>query len=326
MLYLKTMKIVTLALLALLVPRLSWGAESQTSVDEYFTGLSYGTYSDLVASQNAFSLEMQPADTTLLNQDIYGSKTKSTRKAFIYSLLLPGAGELYGDSKLKAAAFLSMEALFWVSYFHYDGKGDDKKTEYRLYADQNWDEGKYRDSLIYTYFTESNPNTPNNLLDYVVAEGDTLTFFNYQSRVDEIKGNEEIIYNMEESLSVVDRESNQYGFTHHSVNISDNEYYENIGKYNQFAWGWGEYQGSPLLALRSAYLDMRQDANSLYDKAKWSVVASMANHIISAIDAALTVKSFNRKQDRFKEASLKIRMVPEEGGLSPRAVLTLKFD
>jgi hypothetical protein len=132
---------------------------------------------------------------------------------------------------------------------------------------------------------------------------------------------------MEESLSTAVRDPGELGFTHHSVNISTNEYYENIGKYDQFVYGWG---GSEIILdplVRVLYLGMRKDANDLYDKAKWSVIASMGNHILSAIDAALTVKSYNRKQDRFiDEANLRLRMAPDAEGISPRAVLTLKFD
>jgi hypothetical protein len=69
---------------------------------------------------------------------------------------------------------------------------------------------------------------------------------------------------------------------------------------------------------------MRKDANGYYDKAKWSVVASLANRVISAFDAAITVKKYNRKQDRFS-ADIKFKMLSNEEGLEPRAVLTVKF-
>lgn len=302
----------------------AWAGDSpsELSVEDYFQQLNYGTYSQFLERNNSFNLEIQPVDTLELNRDVYGGKTKSTKKAFLYSLILPGAGEFYAESKLKAAAFLGLEALFWVGYFNYHGKGDDKTKEYRALAAANWNKGGYRDSMIYYYFDSGG---------WYIINNDTLTkpnmYFNPDSihiqYLDLIKNDDAIIYAMEETLRILPPST--YGFTHHSVNISEDEFYENIGKYDQFSWGWQDYQGNPLTAVRAIYLGWRNDANGFYDKAKWTVAASLANHVLSAIDAALTVKRFNRKQDRFSEASLRIRMVPELEGISPQAVLTLKF-
>jgi len=302
---------------------------SEFSVEDYFQQLNYGTYSQFLERHNAFNLESQPVDTLKLNQDVYGAKTKSTKRAFLYSLILPGAGEFYAESKLKAAAFLGLEALFWVGYFNYDGKGDDKKTQYRALADSGWDANKYRDYLIGEFFED--------LDDFYVVDGDTIwtssaigVYTIDSLRADtarylSFRANDPIIYSLEESLRTASRSAPDFGFTHHSVGISQDEFYENIGKYDQFSYGWGGSESSPLPAIRALYLGWRNDANGFYDKAKWAVAASLANHVLSAIDAALTVKRFNRKQDRFSEASLRIRMVAELEGISPRAVLTLKF-
>ncbi len=294
------------------------GTHNATGVQTYFLNLDYGTYSELLDKNDYLSLQTQPQAPNQINQDVYQTRAKSTKKAFIYSLILPGAGEFYADSKLKAAAFIGMEALFWAGYFHFDGKGDDKKVEYRSYADMNWDATVYRDSMMSEYFEEG--------FEYVY-NGDTVNFTNYQSdstRYDNMRSDENVVFNMEDSLGTVTRDPGEFGFTHHSVNINDNEYYENIGKYDQFSWGWGGYQGNPITMLRDIYLGMRKDANGYYDKAKWSVVASLANRVLSAFDAAITVKKYNRKQDRFS-ADIKFKMLSNEEGLEPRAVLTVKF-
>ncbi len=311
------------ALFSVVLPQ-AWAEESQNgvAVEDYFRSIDYSSYGQIMEQSQNFNLEVQPEETPGVNRDVYSTKSKSTKKAFLLSLVLPGAGEFYGESKLKAAAFLGLEALFWYGYFHYDGKGDDKKVEYRTYADANWDANSYRDYLLSEYFAEG---------FFYALNGDTLDFSNYYSdtaRYQAVRANEDIIYNMEESLSVSVRDTiNDLGFTHHSVKISDQQYYENIGKYDQFVYGWGGDEFNLLPLIRSVYLGMRKDANDLYDKAKWAVIASMGNHILSAIDAALTVKSYNRKQDRFiDEANLRLRMVPDQDGLSPRAVFTLKFD
>jgi len=331
MLFYKFKKTPTVLIAAIVAVQVGWAAESQNQaeVGNYFRHLDYSSYGQLMYRTSLSNSEAQPGDSLQVSQDIYGSKTKSTKKAFLYSLVIPGSGELYGGSKLKAAVFLGAEALFWVSYFHYQGKGDDKKKEYRTYADANWDADQYRDFLITEYFDSTGfsyalngdtiwpSNTPNAYtLDSLRAD---------QAKYDQFRADENIIFNLEDSLSTVDRNPGDLGFTHHSVGVSRSQYYENIGKYDQFSYGWGGNELDPLTPIREAYLTMRHDANNFYDKAKWSTIASLGNHILSAIDAALTVKSYNRKQDRFTETSLRFRMVPEENGLSPRAVLTVKF-
>lgn|SRR5574341_813498 len=327
----KFKKIAAVLIAVISLVQVGWAAESQNKaeVGNYFRHLDYSSYGQLMYQTSFSNSEAQPGDTLQVSQDIYGSKTKSTKKAFLMSMILPGTGELYGGSKLKAAVFLGAEALFWVSYFHYQGKGDDEKKAYRAYADVNWNADKYRDYLIQEYFNSGG--------FYYAENGDTIwpsntpNEYTYDSlladptKYDQFRANENYVYNMEESLSTVDRSADTIGFTHHSVGVSRSEFYENVSKYDQFTYGWGGNEQDLLPLIRSIYIGMRKTTNDFYDKAKWSAIASLGNHILSAIDAALTVKSYNRKQDRFTETSLRFRMVPEEGGISPRAVLTVKF-
>jgi|GEM_PF-683314 len=322
MLFYKPLKLSAILILVILAVQLSGATETQkqTDVGNYFRHLDYSSYGQLMQKASLTNFEAQPNDTLQVSQDIYGSKTKSTKKAFLMSMVLPGAGELYGGSKLKAAVFLGAEALFWVSYFHYQGKGDDKKKESRIYADANWNANDYRDYLIQQYFDDEGFTYTYN--------GDTLDWMlltTTPTLYDQLRADTSVIYNLEETLSTVARDPGELGFTHHSVGVSRSQYYENIGKYDQFTYGWGGDTLDLLTPLRKAYLTMRHDFNNFYDKAKWSAIASLGNHMLSAIDAALTVRSYNRKQDRFTETSLRFRMVPEENGISPQAVLTVKF-
>ncbi|MCI0532241.1 MAG: DUF5683 domain-containing protein [candidate division Zixibacteria bacterium] len=61
-------------------------------------------------------------------------KRKSPSRALLLSLLLPGAGQYYNDSKTKAGIFLGAEASLWVGYFAFRMVGNWKKTDYRNFA------------------------------------------------------------------------------------------------------------------------------------------------------------------------------------------------
>ncbi len=58
----------------------------------------------------------------------------SKGKAFVLSLVLPGAGEYYAGSKTMANVFFGTEAAMWLGYLSLRTYGDWKKKDYRLFA------------------------------------------------------------------------------------------------------------------------------------------------------------------------------------------------
>jgi hypothetical protein len=191
---------------------------------------------------------------------------KSPLKAFIYSALIPGTGQLYTGSKLKAVVFLGLEALTWTGQIVYDQKGDDKTAEFEDFADTYWSEDRYSD-----FISDNWPNSG---------------------------GDDEEAYD-------------QWGylvFTHHLPDTKTQQYYEMIGKYDQFVFGWNDvdtlatpatYENHTIAHSdnRLHYENMRHDANNMYDRSTAAMIATMANHLISGIEAALAARSHNKKVD-----------------------------
>ncbi|HUV31223.1 MAG TPA: hypothetical protein VMY05_09070 [Acidobacteriota bacterium] len=111
------------------------------------------------------------------------------------------------------------------------------------------------------------------------------------------------------------------GMTHNLPDTKTQQYYEMIGKYDQFGWGWADayangnpgdtvnsttYSLQPIdvvkpdSPLRDKYEDMRHDANRTLDRANKMIMVSMANRLISAFEAYFAAKSANsriREQD-----------------------------
>jgi hypothetical protein len=87
----------------------------------------------------------------------------------------------------------------------------------------------------------------------------------------------------------------------------NHEYYENIGKYNQFFSGWDDADpnnpdiketksGTPIARSphRSKYLHMRAEANRFKQVASYAISAVMFNHVVSAVDAIFSTTRWNR--------------------------------
>jgi len=135
--------------------------------------------------------------------DVYGFKGKSLKRAFLYSLIVPGSGEFYAGSKIKAALFFGLDITLWALYFNYHGKGKDKEKEYQAFADEHWDEDDYlrwlRDEYNITSDTEQ----------------------------------------------YLDPETKEWKYlTHHLPDRKTQQYYEMIGKYEQFSEGWDDYSAA----------------------------------------------------------------------------------
>jgi TM2 domain-containing membrane protein YozV len=59
---------------------------------------------------------------------------KSTTKAALLSLILPGAGEIYGGSSTKGKIFILSEASLWAGFFAFRTYGSWLEDDYRVYA------------------------------------------------------------------------------------------------------------------------------------------------------------------------------------------------
>jgi hypothetical protein len=228
------------------------------SVDNYFA-------SNRITANNYFDADKitDDMDDLSMSGDIYDFDVKSTKRAFFYSMILPGAGQYYAGSRIKPLYYLGAEALIWTGYFMFHGKGDDKKNEYRDYADVHYDWHSFMEWW-----------------DHQLSEAQQDSF-SHRLPWDEL--NNEVIRN--------------------------HEYYENIGKYDQFQIGWDDVESwqypppfgdEPAYSeSRQTYLSMRKKSNDYYQNASTMLMLALGNRIVSAFEAALTAKKYNKGAKRF---------------------------
>jgi hypothetical protein len=256
--------------------------------------------------------------------DVYGYKRKSPTRAFLQSFLIPGWGQLYAKSSIwKPIMFVGLEAAGWAGYSSFHGKGNDKEEEYQAFADEHWDGARYIDGLYEVFYRRDYPPS---IKDQWI---DTTTY-----------------------LTPPDNQNNRFprSLSHHAwykedgSKVEEDEYYENIGKYSQFNFGWDDYPRvdssdfpenpndtaklNYVSPNRRTYLEMRDDANSEFNKANTLLVLTVANHLLSGFWAALDARAYNRAQDQFSNIEPKIRLVKSPSNpkkLMPYVTLGYKF-
>ncbi|KPJ60804.1 MAG: hypothetical protein AMJ46_04895 [Latescibacteria bacterium DG_63] len=81
-----------------------------------------------------------------------GASEKSPGKAFVFSMLAPGSGQLYVGAK-RGYIYLGVEAIAWTSSYFLWKSGKQKKDEYEDFADGYW---TFPDTLDPCYNPEAN--------------------------------------------------------------------------------------------------------------------------------------------------------------------------
>jgi hypothetical protein len=207
---------------------------------------------------------------------------KSPVLAGALSLVLPGAGEFYTENYWLTCTFLALEGLAWYGNVEYNHKGDVATTRFQVFADEHWSVVKYAQWLN----------------DYAknFTGGDKA---------------QKILINPDPSLPPSQRidwkELNAVEmlipqFSHRLPAYGEQQYYELIGKYDQYSYGWddkteaggdgwSDYRtNSPRYAFYSLE---RGRANSFYNTA--TVIANLiiVNHVLSLADAAWAALRWN---------------------------------
>ncbi len=252
------------------------------------------SFSPLAFNAAKFSLLHTPDTTQLQSPQMPTTKVnkKSGVKAAFLSAFIPGAGEVYAKSYWKAAIFAALEIGFWTANIVYNKKGDDEDAKMRRYGEQHWSEQAYWSYVYQKAVKEGKWNGPT-LSGHTDAQGRFVIDDQYFNRnlIREL-------YDLQDDL----------GFTHQLPLTRTQQYYEMIYKYlGQFGVGWDDVTqtfNTPyyyevdshlghLTPNISKYRSMRNLSNSYYDVATTMMSFVLANHLLSAFDAAWTVKKYN---------------------------------
>lgn len=213
---------------------------------------------------------------------------KSPVLAGILSLAIPGVGEVYAGNYLLAGLFAALEATGWYFAMRENNRGDDATDVYEGYADQNWSVVKYAEWL--------NANA------HLFPGGDKAVHIDINpdaSLPPWQRVNWDQMHTTEMAIPQ---------FSHRLPPHGDQQYYELIGKYNQYSYGWNDKNEGDYWNASSNFLyysGLRGDANRHYDNASGIINLIIVNHFLSAIDAAWAAARVNKDIEFRSGASLR---------------------
>jgi hypothetical protein len=248
---------------------------------------------------------------------------RSPRKAFFYSLLLPGAGQAYVGHWGRGAVFLATDLALGFGWWYYAiHKSDEEMDNAHDYANKNWSSKKYESAYQSTYKTLSSGTYDTNIFSTVNSSRSTLCASIY--------GASSPLYNYCNDGPVsananygahFDTMSKDITPANRSFRNSD-EFYSLIGDQNEFVTGWSDAAAPNVLDLQSYYSaladgnadtkpatlypfgtsnmqniynSMRNKSNDYARMQKWFLGGMLLNHLAAALDAALLAQSSNRR-------------------------------
>ncbi len=220
------------------------------------------------------------SDSTVIPERVPKQDRKSPGVAALMSAILPGSGEFWVGSKTRAVMFFGLEVLGVATSRTWEGKGDDLEDAFRVRADSTYNPWNYlawRDSRNsrFSSITHALPCS-----SFVKAAPSSVPV---PAAIANCPGSDK------------------------------QQFYELIGKYDQFVSGWDDVHDSDTgnrveftevdsaenfqSETRLSYEVDRNESNKYLKRASTIQGLRLVNHVFSAIDAARVARARNEGQD-----------------------------
>ena len=242
---------------------------------------------------------------------------KSPRKALFMSLVVPGTGQLYVGggtfTNVRGGVYLALEAALWGGWYYYSvHKYNDQVSKYKKFAKKNFSIGTYEQKMHDIFYA----------LDGAEEE-DAFRLRYLNSR--EVYC--ESIYGKAASNGCYTSDKAFYNDANHTNRFTSGktlgedlekiklydagDFYQQISR-EQYVLGWIDVENETLpsdldldepnaefvklgeSSAQKKYRSMRSKANDYADLQAWFFGGIILNHLVSALDAALTANAHNK--------------------------------
>jgi|WetSurMetagenome_2_1015567.scaffolds.fasta_scaffold00186_32 hypothetical protein len=278
---------------------------------------------------------------------------RSPKLAMLMSLIIPGLGQAYIKSWVRAGFYVLAEAAIISASVVYINKGKDRNNEAKAFADRNYSStkmiGYYNalDSFVkHNYYaTTTNPDSAATAKMYDIyfdsaftgagfkgsADGKTQDFYRRIESGEYIQGWNDCQPTLDEitsvnaGISLADKAGYKYLYTRYDsveqtylVNIQD--------KTSGASIATASYGYSDSLLT---YKRLRNQSNENYKTGTYILYAILINHIVSAVDALIAANVYNSnllgKQTFWRNVDLQPSVAGVDGISSPGLALRIRF-
>lgn len=224
------------------------------------------------------------------------SARRSPWVALTLSAGVPGAGQVYNDDWIKAGVAVALEAALWSGWAVWRSRGRSGRRAYRSYAHEHFDPVRYARWLN----------------EYPGYRGDPIPVEEVSGSVDFSRpeswtsAERRAVQRLIDAIQAAENEAHFAGdpsasFSHQLPDFGDQQYYELIGKYHQYAAGWDDCGSGcgvdgPSSRFRR-YARMHGEANTQLRRASRASALILVNHGLAALDGLLSAQLHNSRID-----------------------------
>lgn len=200
---------------------------------------------------------------------------RSPRKAFFYSLMIPGAGQAYVGHWARGSAFIATEAAIGIGWWYYAvHKSDQALQKSKDFADAHWQQARYEsryktiyqsgstlgDSLRKEVLSTAAPSRTSYCGSLYGSSSDNVYYTACAEHLPDLKLNPN--YTLHESKSQEDASMSLSQISGRRAGFANPElFYNLIGSDNEFVIGWEDAATPTLESIKTSYYDSLADGN-----------------------------------------------------------------
>ncbi|MCQ2104472.1 MAG: hypothetical protein MJZ26_01650 [Fibrobacter sp.] len=294
-------------------------AQEQARQDSIAMAASSSSATDVPSSSSISRRDvLGPVKVSKVNGiDEMKGRYKNPRKALFMSLVVPGSGQLYvGGStftNVRGGVYLALEAALWGGWYYFSvHKYNDQVDKYKDFARKHYSIGRYEQAMRELFnadavnyeaeFRNRYLGTRESFCEAIYGDARSRGCFDRSK-----------LYNNDEGfINDFVRKPQELGKEEKEVHFKDADEVYSFLANNAYVLGWDDVTDATLVTNlgledpnskteilgksdnRSEYRSLRSKANDYADMQAWFFGGLILNHIVSAVDAALTANSHNK--------------------------------
>ena len=285
----------------------------------------------LAAASSSSSASVIPSSSSMSRRDLLGpvkvskvngidemkGRYRSPRKAMFMSLVVPGAGQLYiGGStfnNVRGAAYLALEAALWTGWYYFSVyKYDEQVRKYKKFVRNHYSIGRYESKMRDLYNQDAVNYESEFRARYLGSRESFCEGIFGKATLHGCYNKSSLYHNDVEYINDFVKNPKSLGEEQEKISFDNaSEVYQLLAD-RAMVLGWDDVTDEALatgLGLEEPssatkelgtssnmkkYRSMRGRATDYADMQAWFFGGLILNHIVSAVDAALTASSYNK--------------------------------